>query len=364
MKKWLVVLALQIVVLGCSPRVTGDLLAKYPSLNEETEVWIADVGTHMGEGADSLGVIVFVDRGATVGCDSLSVISLMKRKARGAGANVILLTDIAKPGFKSTCWQFRGVAYRVDSLDARIAATNKSVVMTDQRAVATNQGVAATSPDTIRMVYGDDGNFSRLSVGVFGGCGWRLNKLDGSMKELHKELYTNIRLGSNFGASIAYFFSRNQGMRFSYTGIKSSASVLAINFETGQIADYKMRHAVDYFGLSYTRRDFSKNRKWIFEGSVGIGYMGYEERETVLNDFMTTTGATVVAEYNFEAKYCFDENWSAGIGLSLLSGVLSTVEYNENGIRRTITIPAGKEIGLSYLNISLGLTYSINKKQK
>ena len=154
-----------------------------------------------------------------------------------------------------------------------------------------------------------------------------------------------MKSGFDFSLDAGYFFSEMFGAGFKYERFKSSNTIQ--NLE-GDIT-------LNFIGPGFSMRffDHTKTNCWFM--NYGIGYMGYKENATAPGNSVTMTGSTAGFVMDVGYDLAISKNWSAGIQLSLLSGVLTEMKVTSNGVTQKVKLEKDQYEGLARLNISIGL---------
>ena len=83
--------------------------------------------------------------------------------------------------------------------------------------------------------------------------------------------------------------------------------------------------------------------------------MGYKDEGEYLGQSASLKGSTVGFSWDIGYDFTLSKNWSGGIQLSLLSGILTEIKQTQNGITQTVKLEKEQYEGLGRMNISIGL---------
>lgn len=315
---------------SCSPKVTSTMAKTYPSLPPETPVKVF-YKVDVPAGSEEIGQIRVSDTGFSTGCDSLTVINKIKNAALKAGGNAVLITEHKKPSiWGSSCHQMTAMVLNVSDFSGVTLANDNS----------------EESPTP--LILSESKMLPRFNLAINGGYGWRTAKLVDGVEGLEKDYLKKLMSGFVWNASANYYFNDNYGLGLSYSAYSASTSLYNL----------KSNDLITYVGPAFLMR-FSQNQKWIFNMSLGIGYIGYSSTHKSNGDNLKLTGGTVGFETAIGAEYKFSQNWGVGATLSTNSGLLNSMTVDENGYKRTIEFDKDEKEGLGQIRIAVGFRYYI-----
>jgi hypothetical protein len=318
------------LLVSCSPKVTSTMTKTYPSLSSDTPVKVF-YKENIPAGSEEIGQVRISDTGFSTDCDSLTVISRIKHEARKAGGNAVLITEHRKPSiWGSSCHQMTAVVLNVSGF------SGKSLALDDVK------------EDAAPILISKSKVLPRFNLAINGGYGWRTAKLADNIEGLEKDYIKKLTSGPVWNASANYYFNDNYGVGFAYSAYSASNSLYKL----------KSNDMITYAGPAFLMR-FSQNQKWIFNMSLGLGYIGYSSTHKLNGEQLKLTGATVGFETAIGAEYKFSENWGVGATLSTNSGLLNSMTVNENGYKSTIDLGKDEKEGLGQIRIALGFRYYI-----
>lgn len=315
---------------SCSPKVTSTMAKSYPSLPSETPVKVF-YKEDIPAGSEEIGKVRVSDTGFSTGCDSLTVISKIKNEARKAGGNAVLIIEHKKPSvWGSSCHQMTAMVLNVSDLSAPTLAKDNS----------------EESPTPVLL--SESRMLPRFNLAVNGGYGWRTAKLADGIEGLEKDYLKKLMSGFVWNASANYYFNDNYGLGLSYSAYSASTSLY----------DLKSNDLITYVGPAFLMR-FSQNQKWIFNMSLGVGYIGYSSTHKSNGENLKLTGGTVGFETSIGGEYKFSKNWGVGATLSTNSGLLNSMTVNKNGYKQKIDLGKDEKEGLGQIRIAVGFRYYI-----
>ena len=330
MKKVTFILTLILCLLAsCSPKVTSTMYHSYSSLPPETPVKVF-YKEDLPAGSKEIGQVRVSDTEFSTGCDSLTVISKIKNEARKAGGNAVLITEHKKPSvWGSSCHQMTAMVLNVSDFTATTLAKDNL-------------------EDEPPVLLSESKILPRFNLAVNGGYGWRTAKLADGIEGLEKDYLKKLMSGFVWNASANYYFNDNYGLGLSYSAYSASTSLHGL----------KSNDMITYAGPAFLMR-FSQNQKWIFNMSLGLGYIGYSSTHKSNGDQLKLTGGTVGFETAIGAEYKLSQNWGIGATLSTNSGLLNSMTVNQNGHKQTIDLGKDEKEGLGQIRIAVGFRYYI-----
>ena len=180
-----------------------------------------------------------------------------------------------------------------------------------------------------------------------GNIGWsyRTAPLADGLNSAQKEYLKKLKNGFNVSLDASYFFSEMFGAGFKYDLFKSS--------NTSSVGEDNI--SISFVGPAFAMRFFNQTKTNCWFMNYGIGYMGLKDKGKESGQPVTAKGSTVGLVMDIGYDIAFSKNWSAGIQLSLLSGILTELNVTQNGYTQKVKLEKGQYEGLGRLNISIGL---------
>lgn len=117
--------------------------------------------------------------------------------------------------------------------------------------------------------------------------------------------------------------------------------------------------AFNYFGVNYLIRLFDPQKKDCGLFSIGLGYMGYNDRLIFDNSeyakiTASTLGASIVIGYDI----AFSKNFGIGFKFSLMGGAFRNFNQTKDGITTNETLSGNSTEGLGTIKLSVGLRFN------
>ena len=362
----LIILAIQ----GCGLKVQRNIVLRdLPMQDTSLPISIYVDTNNIPQNTKVIGSLFIGDGGSTVKCDSATVFNRARVETRKVGGNALLLTDYRKPSiFGSTCHQIRGMMLYVPASTS--PENNDDVIvagLSSAEEITTSQTPTTIKEDINKVAA--KSKERKLDIAAFRadlGYSWRLAKIPADMDPFDKHITEKIHSGLAWSLSADYFFNDNYGIGFSAYQYNSAFDILATNYETGASGILDSRSSITFIGPKFVGRDaLDKNNSWILYGSVGIGYIGYEIKQTFLQDYYKESGSFVGFQYGLGLDHKLNDNWAIGAGLLLTAGLVTTVEIDRNGYKETYkTDNVDEGVGLGQFAIKAGIRYFINPPKK
>jgi hypothetical protein len=336
---------LSVLFTACSPKIATTVTRQQPALMENQKVTIYRDNEQVPDDYEMLGTISVGDAGFTTHCDSLRMITLVKEKSREIGGNAVLITEHKRPSFwGSSCHQFKGLVLNVPSIES-----------IDDRNIKLEKAALSLSNQRLLPRFTFSGNI---------GPSWRTNKIASNVSDFQRDFYRKLRSGFQWNVSADYNLSDHSGIRMTYQSFYSShSSPASMNNNNGNLKGHDLINAIY---PAYVIRLFTPNQKWLFDYSLGFGYIHFTEKlsfssETFIhsNYYTEITGSSVCFQSALGTEYRFSGNWGAGLGIFYTTGSLSKIKLNDNGKVETKNLDKGEYEGLNHFSVLLGLKYHI-----
>jgi len=184
----------------------------------------------------------------------------------------------------------------------------------------------------------------RLAFNV--GWSYRTPRIVDGLDPIIRDHIEKLKSGLNINLDASYFFTEMFGVGFKYDLYKASNSIQSLE---GDIT-------LNFLGPAFAMRSFdraTKTNSWFM--NCAIGYMGYTEHLKVPGQSVMLKGSTAGFVMDIGYDIAFSKNWSAGIQLSILSGILTEMNRTSNGVTEKVKLEKDQFEGLHRFNISVGL---------
>ena len=326
---------------GCSPRIGTMVTKTHTPLNQGSPIVVYHYQTDIPMGSESIGKVTISDTGFSINCDSLTVMNLIKGEARKIGGNAVCVVDHKKPSiWGSSCHQMTAIILNVTDFNQNPFPADDTVAQFEK---IQQEKVKSLLP--------------KFKIGANIGYGWRGAKLSNEIQADMRNYYKEMKSGLIWDGTFHYYFNDAYGIGLVYSAYNVENSIYAQHIETGETGMLKTKNSITFIGPVFATRNVSNNKKWIFNLSAGLGYMGYHSKETINNQYAKATGSTVGFQWSISEEYKLDDHWGIGIDLSMLSGLLNSVNSDINGNKSTFNFEKNKKEGLGQFRLSTGIRY-------
>lgn len=199
---------------------------------------------------------------------------------------------------------------------------------------------------------------------INGGYSYRTAKIDKRADELEKDYIKGLKSGYHFGADFTYYFAETYGIGLKFNQSKASNRLNNLIFTddsensiNGVLED---NISILFIGPFYTTRYFiGKNNNALY-ANLALGYIGYSNNATYIDQKFELTGRTFGSALDFGFDLTIAKNLGLDLRLSMVGGVLKGYERkNSNGSSVTISLEKENYESLHRIDVSLGLRYTL-----
>jgi hypothetical protein len=205
--------------------------------------------------------------------------------------------------------------------------------------------------------------FPRFRIAVDGGWQYRTAKVANEVDAEWQKHYEKMKSGFHYSAQAAYFFFENQGIDLIFSNQLFGNSLQAYSLDdkghitgSGELSD---KVAFNYIGANYLLRLFDSNKKncWLF--SMGLGYIGYNQRLLFNNvEDRKITANTLGINMAIGYDIGISENFGIGFKLTLMGGTFTNYKLTIDGKTTEETMPEKTAEGLGTIKLSVGWRFS------
>ena len=379
-----------LAICACSPKVVTNILVERDPLPENTPVALLNENEPAPAAGEKLGSVEIGDTGFTTYKNATweIVTDIAKKEARQAGGNTVKITRHRPPSFQCTIHRIDADIFFVGDVPSilpkvLVDTTLAVQAFSDTLNVAHTTGNSAPSSVKPEVSYATahQNNYQvvrvnaskeqyenkkgfRVSAG--GGWGRRLGKVPSGYDKILTQYYKDLRNGYSAGGDITYFFSNiaglGQGVGFKFSRFHSDGSVgVTVQYENGTEATGIMRDNldIDYYGIMYSARQVSENKKTVLWCNVGLGMANFSDKGSVIDDHLKETGLTAI--YNVDLGYDIKllGNLYLGAAASLYLGSMSaaTIKNLDTGETQTVVLVGDLTESLAQFALTAGLKY-------
>lgn len=206
--------------------------------------------------------------------------------------------------------------------------------------------------------------FPHFRIAVDGGWQYRTAKIANNLSAEWKDHYNKMKSGFHYDIQAAYFFTETMGIEpvFSQQLFSHSLGYGTLTDEYGKIigtGNANEKIIINYIGANYLVRLFDSKKKncWLF--SIGLGYMGYNDRMLFDNVEKTKiTASTFGSNMSIGYDIGLSKEFALGFKVSLVSGTFRNFNQTVNGITTNQTMPNKTAEGLGTIQLSVGLRFN------
>lgn len=201
--------------------------------------------------------------------------------------------------------------------------------------------------------------YDKFTISPYGGLSYLIAKTSSQVPGDLKQYMKELKSGYHFGADLAFFVSRKTGVGLKYVNFKTSnqAHVTGTN-QSGQMQSGMLRDNIttQYIAPVLTSRRFSVNQKTIFNTGLSLGYLGYKNDATVIDNFKLS-GSTVGVGFDIGLENKLSKTLGLEIKLGMIGGSLGKFEKSNGSSVQTITLESEQRENISRIDISVALKW-------
>lgn len=283
----------------------------------------------------------------TLKCDWQTVLEKAEMEAIRIGGNLLKITRHRVPGIMSSCHQIEADIYFVDgNIDPQTAK-----VVSDNLPTIAENTIKPQTPQS----------FQKYRIAFSGGLSYLLAKTSKEVPNDFKQYVSELKSGSHFSIDGGYFWKENIGLGLKYSSFysKNSLSNIYITDDSGQTRYGNMKDNINtqFIGAILYNRGYAKNRKTVWFANVSLGYIGYENAATLIDNFQIS-GATFGAGLDLGVDFNLAKNFYFGLGAGYTAGVLKQVKYNNGIYTQTRKLDKDNYESMNRLDLSAGLRWA------
>lgn len=205
--------------------------------------------------------------------------------------------------------------------------------------------------------------YPRVRFSFNGGWSYQTSKIEDNLSSDMKEYTQGLQSGYHLGGDITCFVTEPIGIGFKYLLFKSSNSIENVDIDIkdgphgfGSMSD---NIAITFFGPSFNLRLLSSNKRNALLFGLSIGYLGFKDKSTILNNDLTMTGSTIGIVYDLGYDIGISEIMSLGFNIALLRGTLNEYELSNGSKTQTTHLDKDPYLGLGHIDLSIGLKINL-----
>lgn len=198
--------------------------------------------------------------------------------------------------------------------------------------------------------------YSRLRVGVQGGWGYRVGKVNPNLSSEMQEHHRKLKSGYTLGADATFYFVRDIGIGARFHQFYSSHTAKKASIDGLGSLDL-----VDEIGLTYAAPQIS-TRYLLGRHSIMIdisaGYLAYRNYSYMGYDYRVN-GSTIGYGSNIGYDFAITPKLSIGISFCAVAGQLSKVRIGAHGKSYDETLPEDQRENLNHMTVTAGLRFTL-----
>ncbi|MDR2564380.1 MAG: hypothetical protein LBC98_10655 [Prevotellaceae bacterium] len=338
------ILLMTAITLACSPKITTQITNKKPpnTVTDDSPIAVFTNENTIPLDAQVLGRTSVEDGGATIKCDSTTVINLVKDVARKSGGNAVFVEEHIRPSLWSSCHQMKA----------------NILYIGDFTPPPMNQSAETTARQAPKYFFKQ--TIPRMSLSLSGGYGWRTANIHPDLAGFQREMAYKLSKGAVWDASITYHFNDYIGLAMTYWGYFSSLNLTAHAYGYGNTSLLKHKDMITFVCPSFITT--YPIEKWIFTAAVGLGYLQYDIKETFPGNYLKIRGSSVGVNSTLGCEYRISESFSIGLDFGALYGRINSLRVNNNGVVSNQILDNKDSESLDLFRISAGIRYRFLKK--
>lgn len=202
------------------------------------------------------------------------------------------------------------------------------------------------TPELLKSELKKQADYQVIRFALNMGYGYRTAPIADNVPGNLKDYYKKMKSGYVIEGHISGFTSESIGFGLKYNLFKSSGT-------SDQDGEEKIN--INFIGPSFTTRFLNQDKTNAFIISLILGRMGYTDK--IGGDYHQIQGSTFGIGWDLGYDIKLSKNTGIGFQLSLLSGTLTKVSY-QNGINVSeIDLDEDEREGLGRIDLTVGLRF-------
>ena len=165
-----------------------------------------------------------------------------------------------------------------------------------------------------------------------------------TVNEDFQKYFSHLMFGFVWDASFDFIFNKDFGVRMAFYQFSASYS-------------NRIKDRITYIGPAFVVRIPFDQSSWIFDASVGIGYIEYRGKQKFINGHAKYFGSTIGAQFSMGVEYKLSPQLGIGINMHTTMGELTKFYHEKNGKKWTTTYEVDEGEDLSQVNMGIGIRY-------
>lgn len=200
--------------------------------------------------------------------------------------------------------------------------------------------------------------YEKFTISPYGGWSYLIAKTSSSVPNDLKTYINELRSGYHVGAELTYFISEKIGVGLKYVNFNTSNETFIFVTQSGQTKNGVMRDKITthFIAPVIATRSLSFNQKTIVSSNFSIGYLGYKNDATLMDDFKLT-GSTAGIGLDFGVEQKFSKTFGLELKLGAVAGSLGKLIKTDGFSTQTIKLPKEQRENISRIDVSLGFKW-------
>jgi hypothetical protein len=202
--------------------------------------------------------------------------------------------------------------------------------------------------------------FPRFRFAVSGGLSARTASLPPDINPDQRAYMRGLMTGFGYDLGFTYYWLETFGVGLKYNEFRSSNEFEGYITSQGgypQLGTLSEKVCINFVGPSFGYRFFNREKKNCFLLDFAIGYVGYQNKGTILSENITLSGGTVGTYLGFGYDIRLSATTSLGFQIAMTGGVLNEITETIGSSRRTYKLEDGQREGLGRIDFSVGLRF-------
>jgi hypothetical protein len=187
------------------------------------------------------------------------------------------------------------------------------------------------------------------SLAFIGGYGHYTATIPSGNTE-EKAFYNDLKSGYSGGMSLVVYFPKRKGLGFDFRQFNSQATIDSVAFPTmyggTSIRSVTEKIQFNFAGFSYNHRSINRNNSFMFNKSLGFGYLMYKDKVNFIGITGQSAGLSIGTGFDVKVVPYVWLTFQA----NLIAGIFSKVRAGG----KTYDIPMEN---VTHVNLSLGIKF-------
>ncbi len=314
----------------------------YPAYADNMPVLVCRSEGELPPDVETLGTLQTNNTLDASRCDSVSVAELLKQETRRVGGNVLLVTGCR---VSRGCYQMMGTIMRTS--ENRMRALFPEAYAQTFASPRRQEGQSL---------------FSKVRFEVGAGYAYRTASVMPGLPAVADNLVSKLKNGASIQAAMDFFPSRYMGFGLMYYTYRSKSDLWIASDNYGNGADMVIRDAVNFIAPTYVTRT-PLGERCTFDARLGIGYIHYQDKITLLSQKVITKGGSVGLHAMLGVEYKLGKALGLFFNVSTTQGWIDKVRMVGEGVDETIDLRDQNTVeALSQISVGAGLRFHIRQR--